>query len=99
MAEFHLGRSSNRRKQYTNTFLLFLMGFGIGAVAGILSAPKSGKQLRKDIGRKVEDARDKMEEVGDQVGKRAGELFERGEKLVEAAKRTAEPVTRMIRPA
>ena len=99
MAEFHIGSSSTRRKQYVNTFFLVMLGFGVGAIAGVLTAPKSGKQLRKEIGRKVEDARDKMEEVGEQVGKRAGELWEHGEKLAEAARRTAEPVARMIRPA
>jgi gas vesicle protein len=99
MAEIHLGKSSDRRKQYTNTFLLFVAGFGIGAIAGVLTAPKSGKQLRKEIGRKVEDARDKMEEVGEQVSKRAGDLVARGEELAAAAKKTVEPVARMIRPA
>ncbi len=33
----------------------FLIGSLIGAVAGILLAPKSGKELRGDIGRKAED--------------------------------------------
>jgi gas vesicle protein len=98
MAQFHLGKT-NSHNEYLTTFGLLLLGLGVGAVAGLLTAPKSGKQLRKEIGRKVEDARDKVEEVGGQVSKRAGELWESGQELAEAAKRKAEPIARIVRPA
>jgi gas vesicle protein len=98
MPEIHVGKT-NSHNEYLTTFGFLMLGLGIGAVAGLLTAPKSGKQLRKEIGRKVEDARDKVEEVGGQVSKRAGEYWQRGEELAEAAKRKAEPIARMVRPA
>jgi gas vesicle protein len=98
MAAMHIG-GTNSHNQYLTTFGLLMLGLGVGAVAGLLVAPKSGKQLRKDIGRKVEDARDKVEEMGEQFTKRAGEYWQRGEELAEAAKRKAEPIARMVRPA
>ena len=38
------------------TFLL--IGLGAGALAGLLLAPKTGKQLRRDLQRGYEDAKD-----------------------------------------
>ena len=37
------------------------VGLALERSAGLLTAPKSGKQLRKDMQRKVEDARDAVE--------------------------------------
>ncbi|MGC2210481.1 MAG: YtxH domain-containing protein [Candidatus Korobacteraceae bacterium] len=71
------------------------VGLGLGALAGLLTAPKSGKLLRKDMQRKAEGAREAVENLG----KRAGEFMERGEELAEAAARKAEPVTRLFRRA
>ena len=81
-----------------------IVGLGIGAVAGLLTAPKSGKQLRKDVGRKLDDAREVLEsrleearDVMENLSKRTGEILERGEELAETARRTAEPVARFLR--
>lgn len=111
MAEFRLGKSLiSRNGGFTTNLTLLAVGFGVGALCGVLSAPKSGKQLRREMRRKVEDARDAVEKkvetardaverVGEEVGRRAGDLWERGEELAEAARRTAEPVTRILRQA
>lgn len=81
-----------------------IVGLGIGAAAGLLTAPKSGKQLRKDVGRRLDDAREimegRLEEARDamqNLSKRTGEIWERGEELAESARRTAEPVARFLR--
>jgi gas vesicle protein len=99
MAEFRLGKSEKRLNGYAGTLGMLALGLGVGAVAGLLTAPKSGKQLRRDVRRKVEDARDAVERAGERVGRRAGEFRERAEELAQAAKRKAEPVARMLRPA
>ena len=81
-----------------------VVGLGIGAVAGLLAAPKTGKQLRKDVGRRLEDARGMVEgrleearDVMENLSKRTGEFWERGEELAETARRKAEPVARFLR--
>jgi gas vesicle protein len=97
MVEFRFGKSeiSARRKTVATALICMGIGLGLGALAGLLTAPKSGKLLRKDMQRKAEGAREAVENLG----KRAGDLLERGEELAEAAARKAEPVTRMFRRA
>jgi gas vesicle protein len=97
MVEFRFGKSEiiARRKTYATALMFMGVGLGLGALAGLLTAPKSGKQLRKDVQRKAEEARDAVEHLG----KRATDLIERGEELAEAAARKAEPVTRIFRRA
>ncbi len=44
-----------------------LIGAAIGAGVAILYAPKTGKETRKYLRRKAEDARDSIVETGEQV--------------------------------
>ena len=43
-------------------FLGALLGAAAGAVAGVLFAPKSGKETRKEIGKKAKECTDKAKE-------------------------------------
>jgi gas vesicle protein len=108
MAAFRLGQFERiaRRKRLTTALGFMLIGLGAGAIAGLLTAPKSGKLLRKDVLNKIDDARDAAE----RIGKRAGDLWDKGEELAEvalhkgeefaeAARQTVEPVARMMRRA
>ncbi len=54
------------------TFLF--IGLGAGALAALLFAPKSGRQMRKLLRRKYEDARDVLDDLQDQ----AGDVIEKG---------------------
>jgi gas vesicle protein len=54
------------------TFLF--IGLGIGTAVALLFAPKSGKQMRRTIRRKYEDARDVIDDWTDQ----AGDVLNRG---------------------
>ena len=67
------------------TFLL--IGLGAGALAGLLLAPKSGKQLRRDLKRGYEDARDS---VGDWADDAKGRVREAGERVRGVASRGAD---------
>jgi uncharacterized membrane protein YebE (DUF533 family) len=95
MTDFHVGdyEISRRQRRYTNAAWFLAIGLGLGALAGILLAPRTGKQLRKDVRRRYEDAREAVESLGG----RANDLWERGEEFAEAARRKAEPVTRYFR--
>jgi gas vesicle protein len=51
-----------------------LFGAAVGVVAGILTAPKSGKETRQDIKDKAEDLKDKAVQKKDEAMERAEEL-------------------------
>lgn len=55
-----------------NYFALFVSGLASGVAIGLLTAPKSGKELREDLTNKSEElkkiSKDKLEELED-VGK------------------------------
>ncbi|HEY4710805.1 MAG TPA: YtxH domain-containing protein [Candidatus Acidoferrales bacterium] len=57
----------------------FLVGLGIGALVGILFAPKSGEETREYLSSKAEEGRDFAQ-------KKARELRERAEDLIERSK-------------
>jgi gas vesicle protein len=58
------------------TFLL--IGLGAGALVGLLLAPKTGKQMRKDLRRKYETAKDTFEDWAEDAKEFAEDAIERG---------------------
>jgi len=73
---------------------LLCLGLAAGAITALLLAPQTGKQLRKQIRRRYEDARDVMDDWGDQ----ANDWIERGSEWADKAKSRAEdPIRRVFR--
>ena len=71
------------------TALTFLfIGLGIGAVTALLLAPKSGRQMRRTIRRKYEDARERIDDLSDQ----AGDVVGRGTKWAKDARERITPL-------
>jgi gas vesicle protein len=60
----------------------FLVGVGIGALIGILFAPKSGEETREYLSQKAEEGKEYAQ-------KKARELRERAEDLLEQGKHVA----------
>jgi gas vesicle protein len=60
----------------------FLVGLGIGALVGILFAPKSGEETREYLSLKADEGREYAQ-------RKARELRERAEDLVERSKQAA----------
>ena len=56
----------------------FLAGLGIGALVGVLYAPKSGKETRDDLVAGALDARDKAQEYYTQGTEVVGQYVEKG---------------------
>ena len=56
-------------------YLLAGIGLGvlIGAVLGLLFAPKSGEELRSDLSQRLHDLSEKVRELSQQVYERGGE--------------------------
>jgi gas vesicle protein len=60
----------------------FLVGLGIGALVGVLFAPKSGEETREFLAQKADEGKDFAQ-------KKARELRERAEDLVDRGKQAA----------
>lgn len=60
----------------------FVVGLGVGALIGILFAPKSGEETREYLSKKTEEGREYAQ-------RKARELRERAEDLIERSKEVA----------
>ncbi len=74
-----------------------LIGVGVGAALGLLLAPKSGRQMRKDLRRSYEDALDTISDWTDEARDRFEEAVEKGADFTEELRAKAEPLGQMLR--
>ncbi len=95
MANFRVGdyEFSRRQRGFTTALSFLAIGVGIGALTALLLTPKTGRQIRKEVRRRYEDARDAVGGFSD----RASDLWDRRDEWADAARRKAEPVTRAFR--
>jgi gas vesicle protein len=56
----------------------FLVGVGIGALLGVLFAPKSGDETREYLAKRADEGRDYAQKKAKELRERADELIERG---------------------
>ncbi|HEU5450576.1 MAG TPA: YtxH domain-containing protein [Terriglobales bacterium] len=70
----------------SNGFLWFLTGLGIGAVVGVLYAPRSGRETREAILNKAEEGRDLVSERARQVKDQANDWVDRGRDVLSQQK-------------
>jgi len=77
------------------TFLL--IGLGAGALLGMLLAPKAGKQMRKDLRRKFDSARETVDEWTDDAKEFAEEAMERGAEFADEVRERVAPLAKAIR--
>ena len=56
----------------------FLVGLGVGALVGILFAPKSGDETREFLAKKADEGKDFAQRKARELRERADELIERG---------------------
>lgn len=66
----------------------FLVGMGIGALLGILFAPKSGEETRDYLTKRADEGRDYAQRKARELRERADDLVERGRDLVETGRDT-----------
>ena len=77
------------------TFLL--IGLGAGAVVGMLFAPKAGRQMRRDLRRGYENARETFDDWKETARDFAEDAMERGSDLADDLKERVRPLARGIR--
>ncbi|MDR3744543.1 MAG: YtxH domain-containing protein [Acidobacteriaceae bacterium] len=58
----------------------FLAGLGLGAVVGVLYAPKAGKETREDLLNCACEAKDKATDLIEEAKDKANDLIEEGKK-------------------
>ncbi|HEX8872433.1 MAG TPA: YtxH domain-containing protein [Candidatus Acidoferrum sp.] len=56
----------------------FLVGLGVGALMGVLFAPKSGEETREYLSKRADEGRDFAQKKARELRERADELIERG---------------------
>jgi gas vesicle protein len=61
----------------------FLAGLGLGAIAGVLYAPKAGRETRDDLLNGALDAKERAATLAQQGINRAGDYVEQGKGLVQ----------------
>jgi gas vesicle protein len=64
----------------------FLVGLGIGALIGILFAPKSGEETREFLTKKAEEGKDYAQRKARELRERAEDLLERGKQVAQREK-------------
>ncbi len=69
---------------------LLFVGLALGALTALLLAPKTGKQMRRTLRRKYEDAREAVEDFSDQ----AGDWIDKGSEWAEKAKSRVAPLSK-----
>ena len=104
-----IGRYEPSDKSSVGTAVTFLMiGVGVGALIALLFAPKTGKQMRRDIRRKFDDARETLEDWSEEAQERLGDAVDKvhsavdrsaewAEELRDAAREKAAPIGRALR--
>jgi gas vesicle protein len=83
----------SEKNQSLTAVTFLLVGLGVGAIAALLLAPKTGKHMRKIMRRRFEDARDSV----DDLGSRAGDYWERGSEWANNTKDRVAPLMKKMR--
>jgi gas vesicle protein len=70
----------------SNSFVWFLAGLGLGAVAGVLYAPRSGSETRDVLRARAEEGRDYMRSRARDARNQASDWVDRGRDVVNQQK-------------
>ena len=70
----------------SNSFLWFLAGLGLGAVAGVLYAPRSGNETREALRSRAEEGRDYVKTRARDVRSQAEQWVDRGRDVLSQQK-------------
>ena len=71
-----------------NSFVWFLAGLGLGALAGVLYAPRSGSETREVLRARAEEGRDYVRSRAREAREQAAQWADRGRDVVNTAERT-----------
>jgi len=97
-----IGKYESSSKSNVGTAVTFLMiGVGAGALIALMLSPKTGKQMRKDLRKRYDDARDTLqdwsEEAIDRVNDIADKSSDWADELRDLAREKAAPIAKAIK--
>ena len=97
-----IGKYESSGKSNVGTAVTFLMiGVGAGALIALMLAPKTGKQMRKDLRRKYDDARDTLQDWSEEAIDRVNDLADRSsdwaDELRDMAREKTAPIAKTIK--
>jgi gas vesicle protein len=82
----------------TGTAITFLLiGLGVGAAVGLLLAPKTGRQFRKDLRRSYDEALETASDWTDEVKDRLEEVVEKSGDFADELRTKAKPLSDLLR--
>jgi gas vesicle protein len=96
----HNDYQSSDRSGLTLGLALLFLGLAAGAITALLMAPQTGKQLRKRLRRKYEDARDVVDDWSEQASdwiERGSDWAEKASDWADKAKASVTPVSKSFR--
>jgi len=91
---------SSERSGMTLGLALLCLGIAAGAITALLMAPQSGKQLRRQLRRRYNDARDVVDDWSEQASdwiERGSEWADKASNWADKAKRSVQPVSKAFR--
>jgi gas vesicle protein len=77
---------SDRENSGSNSFVWFLAGLGLGALVGVLYAPRPGSETRDALRARAEEGRDYMRSRARDARNQASEWVDRGREVVNQQK-------------
>ena len=94
-----IGKYESSESNTAGTAITFLLiGLGAGTLIGLLFAPKSGKQMRKELRRKYDDARETLDDWKDDAKEVAEDAMERGAEIADELRdRVAAPLASALK--
>jgi len=69
-----------------NSFVWFLAGLGLGALVGVLYAPRAGSETREALRARAEEGREYVRSRAQQAREQAAEWADRGREVVNQQK-------------
>src|SRR5215470_13986698 len=96
-----MGNYESDKSNIATAVTFLMIGLGVGALTALLLAPKSGRQLRRDLRRRFDDARDTLEDWSEEASDRVQNAVDRStewaEELREAAREKTAPIAKALR--
>jgi gas vesicle protein len=82
----------------TGTAVTFLLiGLGVGAALGMLLAPKTGRQLRKDLRRSYDDVLETASDWTEEAKERIEDVVEKSSDFADELRSKAKPLSDLLR--